>query len=155
MNPNKKNHWKISRSIVHGFASMSRIFRSAADKVSVTSSTSRQHPKQTKSKTSFFLESWMLVKVLSLSQEKPRVRNLSARKSGAGNGCANLMCAWHFLFFFFFCWKTPMPIKFLVFFGGGVVGFFWKGGRKCQFYCYGRGDVSNEGIAILISPEPP
>ena len=30
-------------------------------------------------------------------QKNPHVRNLSARNSGAGNGCANFMGAWHFL----------------------------------------------------------
>ena len=40
-----------------------------------------------------------------------------------------------------FCWNTPMPIKFLVL--GGVRGFFWKGGWKCQFCFYGRGDFSD------------
>ena len=39
-----------------------------------------------------------------------------------------------------FCWKTPMPIKFLLL--GGVLGFFRKGGWKCQFYFYGHGDFS-------------
>ena len=43
----------------------------------------------------------------------PLVFSLS--NSGAGNGCANFMGAWHFLVSF--CWKTPMPIKFLL--GGG------------------------------------
>ena len=39
-----------------------------------------------------------------------------------------------------FCWKTPVPIKFLVL--GWVVFFFGRGGWKCRFYFYGRGDPS-------------
>ena len=34
---------------------------------------------------------------LEFDQEKPHVRNLSARNSGVGNGCANFMGAWHIL----------------------------------------------------------
>ena len=38
-----------------------------------------------------------------------------------------------------------MPIKFLVLgWGGGVLGIFGRGGWKCQFYFYGRGDFSDE-----------
>ena len=50
--------------------------------------------------------------------KKPHVYNFSTRNSGARNGCANLLAAW---FFGSFCWKTPMPIKFLVL---GGLGFF-------------------------------
>ena len=35
-----------------------------------------------------------------------------------------------------------MPIKFLLLGGGGGVGVSCKGGWKCQFYFYGRGDFS-------------
>ena len=54
-------------------------------------------------------------------QTEPHVRNFSARKSGAGNGCANS-------FLGSFCWKTHAH-KFL-FLGGGGLGFFFflKGG---------------------------
>ena len=52
------------------------------------------------------------------------VHKISARNSGAGNGCANFMGAWHFLGSF--CWKTPMPIKFLLLGGGFWV--FLEGG---------------------------
>ena len=34
-----------------------------------------------------------------------------------------------------------MPIKFLLL--GGVFGVSWKGGWKCQFYFYERGDFSD------------
>ena len=34
-----------------------------------------------------------------------------------------------------------MPIKFLLL--GGVLGFLGRGGWKCQFYFYGRGDLSD------------
>ena len=69
--------------------------------------------------------------------EKPHVHNFSALISGAGNGNANSMGAW--LFFGFFCWKTPHAHK-IPRFRGGDFGFFWKGGWKCQFYFYGHGD---------------
>ena len=42
-----------------------------------------------------------------LIQKKPRARNFSARNSGAGNGCANFMDAWHFLVLS--AGKTPCP----------------------------------------------
>ena len=54
------------------------------------------------------------------SQKNPHVRNFSARDSGAENGCTNFMgvaaqILWApGIFFGSFCWKTPMPIKFLV-----------------------------------------
>ena len=40
--------------------------------------------------------------------------------------------------FWFFLLENPMTIKFLLL--GGGVGVSWKGGWKCQFYFYGRGD---------------
>ena len=43
----------------------------------------------------------------------------------AGNGRANFTGAWH-------CWKTPMPIKFLLLGGGGVLVFFRGGGRSAN-----------------------
>ena len=36
-----------------------------------------------------------------------------------------------------------MPIKFLLREGEGGSGFFRRGGWKCQFYFYGRGDFSD------------
>ena len=42
-------------------------------------------------------------------------------------------------FFSSFCWKTPMPIKFLLLGGGGCWVFFEGGGWKCQFYFMGVG----------------
>ena len=53
-----------------------------------------------------------------------------------------------------FCWKTPMPIKFLLL--GGVLVFFRRGGWKCQFYFYGRGDFFREfpGFVRLEIPKP-
>ena len=50
--------------------------------------------------------------IFDLNQKNPRVRNFSARDSGAGNGCANFMGAWHFLVLS--AGKRPMPIKFLI-----------------------------------------
>ena len=48
------------------------------------------------------------------------------RDSGAGNGCANFMCAWHFLVLS--AGKLRVPIKFLFLGGGGSSGFFLEGG---------------------------
>ena len=56
---------------------------------------------------------------LCFSQNKPHVRNFSARNSGAENGCANFIGAWHFLanfifmgvgifFDFHFLWKIAV-----------------------------------------------
>ena len=63
------------------------------------------------------------------------VHKISARNSGAGNGCTNFMGAWHFLVLS--AGKPPTPIKFLLL--GRGVGVSEKGGWKCQFYFYGRG----------------
>ena len=49
-----------------------------------------------------------------------------ARNSGAGNGCTDFMGAWKKLPSF--CSKTSMPIKFLVFGVGGILGFGGGGG---------------------------
>ena len=76
----------------------------------------------------------------SLFQKKHDVHKISARNSGAGNGCANFIGAWHFLVLS--AGKTPMPIKFLLL-GGGCWGFLEGGAWKCQFYFYGRGDFSD------------
>ena len=61
--------------------------------------------------------------------------------SGAGNGCANFMGAWSSREIAFFRQETSMPIKFLVFGGGGDLG-FWRGG-ECRFYFYGREEFSD------------
>ena len=42
-----------------------------------------------------------------ISQKNPCVRHFSARDSGAENGCANFMGAWHFLVFS--AGKPPRP----------------------------------------------
>ena len=41
-------------------------------------------------------------------------------------------------FGFFLLEKNPMPVKFLLLGGGGVLGFLGKGGWKCQYYFYGH-----------------
>ena len=58
--------------------------------------------------------------------------------TGAGNGRANFMGAW--IFFGSFYWKTPRAHKIPPF--RGFWALFRRGGRKCQFYFYGRGDFS-------------
>ena len=55
------------------------------------------------------------------TQKNPCVRKISARNSGAGNGCANFMGAWKNAFFL---QEEAMSIKFLVFFLGGGGGYF-------------------------------
>ena len=45
--------------------------------------------------------------VFPISQKKRGVHKTSARNSGAGNGCANFMGAWHFLVFS--AGKPPCP----------------------------------------------
>ena len=76
----------------------------------------------------------------SLNQKKRDVHKISARNSGAGNGCANFMDAWHF--WVLSAGKNPHAHKIPPFRGGSW--FFWKGGGwKCRFYFYGRGDFSD------------
>ena len=41
-----------------------------------------------------------------------------------------------------------MPIEFLLL-GGGVSGFLWRGGWKCQFYFHGRGDFSENRSPLI------
>ena len=55
---------------------------------------------------------------ISLIQKKPRVRNSSARNSGAGNGCANLWVPG----FLVLSAGKPHAHKFLVWGGGGGLG---------------------------------
>ena len=62
-------------------------------------------------------------------KRKPYVRNFSARNSGAGNGCANFMGAWHFLFFLL---ENPHAHKFPPFSGG--LGVCWRGGVEVPFF---------------------
>ena len=76
-------------------------------------------------------------RVLTIGK-KPHVCNFSARNSGAGNGCANFMGAWHFLALS--AGKPPMPIKVLVLGGGGFWNFFLKrGGESAKFIFMGVG----------------
>ena len=58
------------------------------------------------------------------NQNKRDVHKISARNSGAGNGCADFMGAWHF--WVLSAGKAPMPIRFLLL--GRGHGCFWKGG---------------------------
>ena len=72
-----------------------------------------------------------------LRQKNPRVRKISVRNSGAGNGCVNFMDA---------CKKCVLSagkthVHKSPRFGGGV---FWVlGGGGCRFYFYGRADFSD------------
>ena len=63
---------------------------------------------------------------IHLSEKTPHVRNFSARYSGAGNGCANLTGAWHFLVLS--AGEAFMPIKWFALGRGGCWGFVWRGG---------------------------
>ena len=55
----------------------------------------------------------------------------------------------------YFCWKTPIPIKFLVL--GGGRGFFGRGVEvpiNIYIYIYGRGDFSDHSMTGNEFPEP-
>ena len=69
-------------------------------------------------------------------QKKSDVHKISARNSGAGNGCANFMGAWRF-------WALsagkPHAHKISPFRGGGVVGFLEGGGGSADFIFMGVG----------------
>ena len=73
----------------------------------------------------------------------------SARNSGAGNGRANFMGAW---IFWLFLQENPHTHKILLL--GGILGFFRRGGWKCQFYFYERGDFSDRCTFFLGVPKP-
>ena len=60
-----------------------------------------------------------------------------SRNSGAGNGCADFMGAWHF--WLFLLEKKTMPIKFLLLGGGGGSGFFRGGGGSANLIFMGVG----------------
>ena len=61
----------------------------------------------------------------------------SARKSGAGNGCANFMGAWKNAFSL---QEKAMSIKILVLGGGGVFEVFWGGGGEVPIlFLWARG----------------
>ena len=64
---------------------------------------------------------------LHFFQKEPDVHHFSARDSGAGNGCANFVGAWHFLVLS--AGIAPHAHKIPRFRGGGgVVGFLEGGG---------------------------
>ena len=65
-------------------------------------------------------------------QKKRDVHKLSARNSGAGNGCANFMGAWHFLVL---SAGKPHAHKIPPFRGGS--GFFRRGGGTANFIFMG------------------
>ena len=74
-----------------------------------------------------------LLRTSDICQKNHRVRKKKyVRNSGVGNGRANFMSAWKYAFFL---QEKPMPIKFLVLGGGGILGFL---GGKCRFYIDGR-----------------
>ena len=75
------------------------------------------------------------------NQKKRDVHKISTRNSGAGNGCADFMGAWHFLVLS--AGKPPMPIKFLLL--GGVLGFFLWGGGSSNFIFMGVGIFPIQG----------
>ena len=52
--------------------------------------------------------------------------------------------------FWFFLLENPHAHKIPLFRGGGVMGFFGRGGWKCQFYFYGRGDFSEQSSGFPI-----
>ena len=52
-------------------------------------------------------------------------------------------------FFGVFCWKTPMPIKFLLLGRGGARGFFGRGGGSANFIFMGVGIVPTSELCVL------
>ena len=88
------------------------------------------------------------------TQEYPRVRKISVRNSGAGNGCANFMGAWKNASFL---QEKPMSIKFLVLgggdfgFGGGPILFLW-GRADFSERLRGRDPIAPFKIAMFLPP---
>ena len=74
-----------------------------------------------------------------LVQKKPGVRNSSARNSGAGNGCAKFMGAWHF---WVLSAGNPHAHK-IPRFRRGFVFFFWEGGLEVPTIFYRRRNFSD------------
>ena len=70
-------------------------------------------------------------------QKKRDVHKISARNSGAGNGCANFMGAWHFWFSDSHAGKPPVAHKIPPL--GGVVEFLEGGGGSANFIFMGVG----------------
>ena len=83
-----------------------------------------------------------------MNQKKPRVRNFSARNFGAKNG-TNFMGAW---IFWFYLLENPMPIKFLLFLGGGSC-FFLEGVGSADFIFMGVGIFLIERLDLNLVPK--
>ena len=80
------------------------------------------------------------------NQKKRDVHKISARNSGAGNGCANFMSAWHFWLFLMenpHAHKTP-PFR------GGSGAFLEGGGGGANFTFMGVG-IFREKLARSFS----
>ena len=75
----------------------------------------------------------------SFEQNKPHIRNFPPVIPGPEMAAPIL---WAPGIFWFFLLDNPHAHK-IPLFRGGVLGFFRKGGWKCQFYFYGRGDFSD------------
>ena len=76
-------------------------------------------------------------------QKNPRVRKISVRNSGAGNGCANFMDTWKMRPF---CRKSHVH-KIPRFRGGILVFFFLGGGGSADFIFMGA-RIFLSGIAL-------
>ena len=75
------------------------------------------------------LSSQKLLLGVIFNQKKRAVHKMSARNSGAGNGYADFMGAWHF---WVLSAGKPPCLQNSSFWGAGVLGFFLKGGVwKC------------------------
>ena len=94
------------------------------------------------------IQSFVSQFVSSQSQKKRDVHKISARNSGAGNGCANFMGAWHFLVLS--AGRTPMTIKFLLL--GGVLGFLRRGGGSANFIFMGVGIFPTKSFTSSVDP---
>ena len=69
--------------------------------------------------------------IASIFQKHPRVRKISVRNSGAGNGCANFMGTWKNALFL----QEKTHVHKIPGFRGGYFG-FGGGGGECRFYFY-------------------
>ena len=84
-----------------------------------------------------------------VSEKKTSCPYFSARNSVAGNGCANFMGAWHFLFFLLespHAYKIPRV--------RGVMGFLEGGGGSANVIFMGVGIFSRHGFFHMPPPRP-
>ena len=82
---------------------------------------------------------------MKTGQKKHDVHKISARNSGAGNGCANFMGGWHLGFFLL---ENPHAHR-IPRLRGGVVFFWRRGGGSANFIFMGVGIFPREGLQMF------